>query len=98
MAIVAQLVLLAADVAGDVRLELVAPELDAAGQGVQLLFCEAWDLGQGRVGLEKHGLGWTRASSDRPADSALGRVRCAGGAAWMEWYWATADSVHLGPR
>lgn len=52
----AQLVLLALYVARDVALELLAPQLDAAGQGVQLLSREAWDLGQARIGVKKHGL------------------------------------------
>ena len=51
-----QFVLLGLYVVLDVVLELLPSQLDAAGQGVQLLFCEAWDLGQARVGVQKHGL------------------------------------------
>ncbi len=57
VAITAQLVLLGRYVVPDVVLELLPSQLDAAGQGVQLLLCEAWDLGQARVGVKKHGLG-----------------------------------------
>lgn len=58
VAMSAQLGLLGRDVVPDVGLELLPPQLDAAGQGVQLLFSEAWDLGQARVGVKKHGLRW----------------------------------------
>lgn len=53
----AQLVLLACYIVADVALELLPPQLDAAGQGVQLLSGEAWDLGQARARVQKHGLG-----------------------------------------
>jgi len=53
----AQLVLLHSNILLDVLLELLAPQLDIAGQGIQLLSAEAWNLGQSRVGVEKHGLG-----------------------------------------
>jgi hypothetical protein len=41
---------------GNVVLELLPSQLDTAGQGIQLLTGEAWDLGQARVRLKKHGL------------------------------------------
>lgn len=62
MAIVAQFVLLGLDIVVDVLLQLLPSELDAAGEGVQLLSGEAWNLGQARVGLKKHGLGGGRGS------------------------------------
>lgn len=40
----------------DAMLELLPSQLDAAGQGIQLLPREAWDLGQARISLKVHGL------------------------------------------
>lgn len=54
--IFAQLVLLALNIVPDVVFELLPSQLDGAGQGVQLLSREAWDLGQTRVGVKQHGL------------------------------------------
>lgn len=57
----AQIGLLGRDVVIDVAFELLPSQLDIPGQGVQLLSGEAWDLGQARVWVKKHGLaGWTR--------------------------------------
>jgi hypothetical protein len=74
----AQLVLLALYVVLDVIFELLPSQLDAAGQGVQLLFLEARDLGQAPVGVKHgHGLaGWLYESSDRPGKPL--RVVCPG--------------------
>ncbi|KAI0582080.1 hypothetical protein Alg130_06287 [Pyrenophora tritici-repentis] len=54
----AQFLLLGPNIVLNVLLELLAPQLDTAGQAIQLLSGEAWDLGQSRVGVEKHGLGF----------------------------------------
>jgi hypothetical protein len=63
----AQLRLALLDVVLDVRLELQPAQLDAAGQGIQLLSRSAWDLGQFRVRTQKH-MAWL-------GGSLLGRAR-----------------------
>ena len=57
-AIAAQLVLLALYVVIDICLELLLLALDAGGKAAQLLRAHVWDLGQTRVGAQKHLLRW----------------------------------------
>jgi hypothetical protein len=81
--ILAQFVLSALYIVLDVLLELLPPQLDAAGQGVQLLFSKAWDLGQACIWMEEHGLCCFAPSTARPDDSVSG---CAGGCAQVIMY------------
>lgn len=54
----AQVMLAAGYIVADVVLELLPSQLDAAGQGIEGVSAQAWDLGQARIGRKvQHGPG-----------------------------------------